>query len=95
MFLSMMDQIRSIDGFHRKASGLPFGVAILEPADAIAAGSERRDGFERKDAIRATAVGDHLAAFRKFAKASVQFGERNVESPRDCRISSRACQQPQ
>jgi hypothetical protein len=59
----------SSDRFDRQAGGFPFGIAILKPADAIAAGPERCDGFERKDAIGAAAVGDHLAAFRKFAQA--------------------------
>src|SRR3989442_1712771 len=71
IFLSMMhqDALVSGDGFDRQAGGLPFGVAILEPADAIAPGPERCDGFERKDAIGPTAVRDHLKAFRKFTQA--------------------------
>ena len=54
-----------------------------KPADAIAAGSERFDGFERKDAVGATTIGDHITAFRKLAQSSFQFGERNVQSPRE------------
>jgi hypothetical protein len=74
------DPFVSGDGLDRQASGLPFGVAVLEPADAIAASSERGDGFERKDTVRATAVGNHLSTFCKLTQASFQFGERNVKS---------------
>src|SRR6516225_4179303 len=83
VFLPMIyrDARVSSDRFDRKAGGLPFGVAVLKPADAIAARPERCDGFERKHAIGAAAVGDHLSALRKFDQASFQFGERNVESP--------------
>src|SRR6516162_5626885 len=84
VFLPMIyrDARVSSDRFDRKAGGLPFGVAVLKPADAIAARPERCDGFERKHAIGAAAVRDHLSALRKFDQASFQFGERNAECPR-------------
>jgi hypothetical protein len=81
MFMIYQDARVSSDRFDRKAGGLPFGVTVLQSADAIAAGPERCDGFKRKHAIGATAVGDHFTAFRKFAQASFQFSERNVKSP--------------
>jgi hypothetical protein len=40
------DRLVSSDGFDRQTGGLPFGITVLETADAIAAGSQRCDSFE-------------------------------------------------
>ena len=40
------DRLVSSDGFDRQAGGLPFGIAVLETADAIAARPQRCDSFE-------------------------------------------------
>ena len=67
------------DSFDRQACGLPFGIPVLEPADAIAARPQFCDSFEREDTIGPTAISDHFTGFRKFADTPFQFGKRNVE----------------
>jgi hypothetical protein len=76
------DDLVSSRGFDRQAGGFPFRVTVLKTANAITAGSQGRHGFERKYAVGTATVGDHLAAFRKFAKAPFQFSKRDVERAR-------------
>jgi hypothetical protein len=76
------DRSVSSRGFDRQAGGFPFRVTVLKTANAITARSQCRHGFERKNAIGPATVGNHLAALRKFAEASFQFGKRDVERAR-------------
>lgn len=71
--------LTSGDRFDRQAGGLPFGIAVLEPADEIAASPERRHRLEGENAIWAAAIGDDLPVCRKLAQATFQLGKRNVE----------------
>src|SRR5579863_2551778 len=75
-----LSMVRSADHFDRQTGSLPLRIAVFETSDAIATSSKYCHSFKREDAIRATAISDHLAAFRKFAQALFQFGEGNVES---------------
>src|SRR5665811_675173 len=69
-------------GFDRQTRSLPFGITVLEPADAIAARAERRDRLERENAIRAAAIGNDLAVRRKLAQAMLEFAKRDTQRAR-------------
>jgi hypothetical protein len=69
-------------GLDRKTGGLPFGIAILQPAYDVAARPQHCDGFEREDAIGATAIGHDLPASGELGQPAVKLTERNVERAR-------------
>src|SRR5690349_9156332 len=69
------------DGFHRQTGSLPLRIPVFESTDLITARPQLFDGFEGQHAVRASAVGDHLAIFRKLLQASLQLRKRYVECP--------------
>src|SRR5258708_6511711 len=59
--------------FDRQTCGLPFGIAILEPADEIASRAKCCDRLEGENAIGTAAIRDDLAVRRELSEAILQF----------------------
>ena len=68
--------------FHRPARGLPFGVAVDQPAHLEPSASQRRDRVEGKNAIRAAAIGNDFPAARQSTKALLKLAQGNIDRTR-------------
>lgn len=66
-FMGLATCVCSGERFDREAGGFPFGIAVLKPTDEITPLSQGGDRFERENAIRAAAIGDHFPICRKLA----------------------------
>ncbi len=68
-----------VPAFHSKAGCFPIREPALKPADGKAVALQNPHRVKRQGAVRPAAIGDDLASFRQFGKASFEFRNRNID----------------